>query len=141
MSLVLPQKFKFRGEFDNENESDSLWTPLYYWWVQSDGPAKALAKNGIVHAEITPGDCTMYEITVATAPYSGRPLALSVFSPYNLCATLPLVDNYATPGVNEYALGKMRNSGRGINRHHRCARLLISRIAGLASDTLASRSR
>ena len=130
--------FSYRGEF-GDDEMDSLWTPLWWWW--NSGPAEALIANRIVHAELCPGDMTLYEITVAITPYAGRPLAVSVFSPYNLCAVLPLVSNSATPEPNEYALGKFRTSGKGIPKAHRCARLLVSRVAGLASDTLAAAAK
>lgn len=129
--------FSYRGEFDDD-EMDSLWTPLWWWW--SSGPAEALIANRIVHAELSPGDMTLYEITIAVTPYVGRPLGVSIFSPYSLCALLPLVSNSATAEPNEYALSKFRSRDKRIPKAHRCARLLVSRVAGLASDTLAGRS-
>jgi hypothetical protein len=68
---------------------------------------------------------------IGRSEFHGRPLSLAAYSPYNLCALLPRTHNSDEPFENDYVLDKLGR--RGINERHRCARLLISRLIGLAS--------
>lgn len=128
--------FTYSGRFDYADEAGTLWRPIGEWWTGE--VAGGLRAKSVVNLSMSPGDATLYEIMVnVTGGFHGRPLAVSVFTPYQRCALLPLVNSYDDPTVDEYVLSKFGH--KAIPQAHRCARLLICRIAGLAADTIAGR--